>query len=212
VIDPAVAGGDGRSALAARFRESGNLRVRPFFEDTVAGALVEALKVQPFTLTLPEAGSPFDFQYWKFTLAPEAACDHVLCRCARWLDGDFVPWVEAVTGLELEPPPESTLAASLYVKGSYLDAHNDWGKGRAVAYVIGLTRGGLPENAGGALEFLDSSSGVPGAPCERRAAEWNTLDLFDVRAPARWHRVPIVREHVERWAIYGWLYPRGARR
>jgi hypothetical protein len=32
--------------------------------------------------------------------------------------------------------------------------------------------------------------------------------LFDVRAPERWHRVALVREHVERWAIYGWHFPR----
>ena len=72
-----------------------------------------------------------------------------------------------------------------------------------MAYVVGLSPEPWPAEEGGWLEFL---GGPDGPVLERRSPGWNTLDLFDVRRPGRWHRVPILREHRARRTIAGWFH------
>lgn len=201
-------------AAIARAREawarSSSLRVEGVLEEGAAREVLDAVRAEPHAITLPDDPTTIAFQYWKWVGRPEPDCDHTLCRLGRVLQGDLLAWVAEVTGLELAPAPDRQVASALYTKGSYLDAHDDWGRGRAVAYVLGLTQGltlePWPAEAGGWLEFLASREGPV---LERRPPGWNTLDLFDVRAPGRWHRVPILREHRARRVIAGWFHPRG---
>jgi hypothetical protein len=201
MLDPSL---DDLAALGERWSRSPNLRVAPFLAPGRAEEALEALRREPFKLAVP-SNPTVDFQYWKHEWVPEPACEHVLCRLGRFLHDEWPAWVSRLTGLRLGPPPPRLLAASLYTKGSFLDVHNDFGRERSVAYVIGLTPPPWTD-PGGSLEFVDGREGR--VVLERRAPGWNTLDLFDVREPVRWHRVPIVREHAARWAISGWLYPR----
>lgn len=201
LMEPGVMAG-----LAAAWQAQGSLRLEPFLADDVAGALAGALRGQEHTLQATPP-STFMFQYWAHAFVPEPACDHVLCRFGRWLWSKGAAWVSTLTGLELGPPPDRVLMATLYSKGCYLDAHNDHDGHRQVAYVLGLTADAWPAEHGGYLEFL-AVEGAAIRVTERRAPGWNTLDLFDVRAPVRLHRVPMLTHAAERRAITGWLYER----
>lgn len=195
--------------LRARWRADPCLRIEPFLDDAVATSVLHHLRAQAFTL-MASVSVNLSFQYWNFALQPDEACDHVLCKFGRFLWTDGVDWVSAVTGLELGPPLDRLLTSSLYSKGCYLDAHNDYDGSRQVAFIIGLTRNPIPVHDGGGLEFLQPVGDVEGGDgvrvTEIRSPGWNTLDIFDVRRPHRLHRVPLVTEYVERRAISGWFY------
>lgn len=196
-------------ATVARLREAwaraGSLRVDDVLDEAAAREVLDAVRSEPHAITIPDDPKTIAFQYWKWTGRPEPACDHALCRLGRALASDLLAWVAEVTGLDLAPAPDGLVVSTLYTKGSYLDSHDDWGRGRAVAFVLGLTSDRWPHDEGGWLEFLAARDGPA---LERRPPGWNTLDLFDVRAPGRWHRVPILREHRARRAISGWFHPR----
>jgi hypothetical protein len=195
-------------ALRDAWRTTGSIRIEGLLEPAVAEASLDALRVLPHEVALPDQPD-LGFLTWKMSLIPEPTCEHVLCRLGRWLHGPGVAWVSSITGLELAPPPDGRVSAFAYVKGSYLDDHNDWGRDRAVAYVLGLTPPGpdagppWPQDRGGWLEF---TGGRLGPVVEARPPGWNTLDLFDVRGPDRWHRIPLVQDHVERRTLAGWFY------
>lgn len=196
----------------ARLRDAwargSNLRVEGALDDAAVREVLDAVGREEHGVSLPDA-PPIEFQLWKWTSRPEVACDHTLCRAGRFIATDLLAWTEQVTGQALAPAPDGLLASVLMTKGSYLDAHDDWGRGRAIAYVIGLTpsSGDEPwaEADGGWLEFLATRDGPV---LERRPPGWCTIDLFDVRQPGRWHRVPILREHHVRRTIAGWFHPR----
>jgi hypothetical protein len=197
--DPAVL-----ADLRATWQAERSLRIADFLAEDAAVALRDAVRACPHTLLM----SPSDqlaFQYWVFTQVPDAACDHVICRAARWLWTDGVAWVAALTDLPLVPPEDRQLVATLYDKGSYLDCHNDWNDARQVAFILGLTTAAWPAEDGGWLEFYDTDPDG-GHLVERRPPGWNTLDLFDVRGLDHPHAVPIVTRRAERRALSGWFY------
>jgi hypothetical protein len=181
-----------------------NVRLTSVLDEAFAREALAAVSAQPHALSTPEE-PPIRFQYWKWINRPEADCDHVLCRLGRLIHTDLRARAERLTGLALAPAPDGLLAATLFTKGSYLDAHDDFGRGRAIAYVRGLTPEPWPAEEGGGHEFLAEDRETA---LERRPPGWNTLDLFDVREPGRWHRVPILRAHRSRRAIAGWFHPR----
>jgi hypothetical protein len=190
-------------ALRDQWRSGGNLRIEPFLADDEADALLEAWTGQPFELALSTIEM---YQYYRCDVVFDATCEHPICRLGRWLHGDGCGFVGELTGIPVGPPDnEPYVTGNLYQKGCYLDDHNDFGKGRAVAYVLGLTRTPWDAALGGHLEFL---TGPLGRPILARPPGWNALDLFDVRSDQRWHRVTLLREHVSRVTVSGWFYPR----
>jgi hypothetical protein len=189
-------------AVAAAWQASGgNLRVPGFLSADLAGTLRDALRHQQMSLERSPIGL---FQYFHYPFWPDDDCEHPLCAFARWLRTDGAAWVSAITGRDLVSPPDEIFVGFWYGKGCWLDAHNDFGKGRAVAFVIGLTAEPWPESDGGWLEFLDADHRV----IERRPPGFGTVDLFDVSHRRAIHRVPMVRTHRERLTISGWFYPR----
>jgi 2OG-Fe(II) oxygenase superfamily len=205
MLAPSLAVAEALSPLQAAWRERRSLRVAPFLDEEVAAALLDAARAQSYTV-LCELPDPLAFQYLVAPLAPEAECDHLLCRFGRWLWDDGVQWVSALTGTDLAPPDDRQLLLTHYDKGSYLDPHNDYDGRRKLAFIIGLTEDTWPAEDGGHLEFLSADGGGGVRVIERRPPGWNTLDLFDVSAPDRPHAVPIVRRRAERRAIGGWFY------
>jgi hypothetical protein len=204
-----------RDAARRAWDASGNIRVPGFFADDQADRLAGSLATQAFELT---RSSDDMYQYWRSDLYFEEGCDHPLCALGRWLRDDAPAILGGVTGIPLGPAPEPIVSGNAYGKGSFLDTHNDFGKGRAVAFVLGFTREPWDASEGGWLEFLDRGRAWGDVtPAERdspdvnvlcaRPPGWNTLDLFDVRGPDRWHRVTILRTHRLRTTISGWLYP-----
>jgi Rps23 Pro-64 3,4-dihydroxylase Tpa1-like proline 4-hydroxylase len=94
--------------------------------------------------------------------------------------------------------------ATCYDKGSYLDAHDDLGRGRAVAYALELTPRPWARELGGHLEEIDPDTG---AVIAHHAPAWNALVLHGVATGRPSRRIPIVRDHVDRRALRGWYYP-----
>ena len=183
---------------------TGSVRIAPFLDDAVIAALREEIRAASHELQVMTR-IDFAYQYWQHTYVPDEACDHVMCRFGRWLWSDGAAWIADYTGIACAAPPERQVVATHYDKGSFLDPHNDTNNERKVAFVLGLTIDTWPAEEGGWLEFL-SSDGVAVSVAERRPPGWNTLDVFDVRAPTRSHAIPIVRRRAERRAISGWLY------
>jgi hypothetical protein len=185
--------------LQAAWQRHPNLRIDNFLHPDDALAIRDAIRVQPHHLILSPSAN-LAFQYWVYAQVPDDDCDHVICRAGRWLWSDGVAFLAQVTGLPIRAPDDRQLVATLYDKGSYLDPHNDYNGVSKVAFIFGLTDPATswPYDEGGWLTFYD--------PPERRPPGWNTLDLFDVRAPDRAHAVPIVTGRRERRALSGWFY------
>jgi Rps23 Pro-64 3,4-dihydroxylase Tpa1-like proline 4-hydroxylase len=200
--------------VARTWALSGNLRLDGALPPPVADALEAALRAQAFELTRSAVDM---YQYWRSDLYYDSVCDHVLCALGRWIHQEGPSVVGRLVGVPLRAPEDELISANLYTKGSYLDIHNDFGKGRAVAFVFGLTRDPWGAEEGGWLEFVARGRAWDEVTPEERDATpevvlarppgWNTLDLFDVRTPDRWHRVTIVRTWRQRVTVSGWFYP-----
>lgn len=204
MLHPSLESASALAALRSQWQTTGSLRIAPFLADDAADAIATALRSQVHALdSRPDPG--FGYLYWKLPWQPDPACEHLLCELGRWLFGDGAAWLSELTRMSLGPPPDRMLIATLYTKGSYLDAHNDYDGERQVAYVLGLTRDLPFDDRGGALEFLEVQ-GDQVRVSERRPPAWNALDLFDVSKPVRMHRVPILTGRAERRAISGWLH------
>jgi hypothetical protein len=192
------------AALRDAFARTGSIRIERFLDDGVLAALRDELRIAPHTIQVGDR-LDFGYQYWVYTYVPEPGCDHVVCRFGRWLFGEGAAWLGEVVGFPLVAPDDRQVVATRYDKGSFLDPHNDYNGARKVAFVLGLTADEWPHEDGGWLEFLASEESAVRV-AERRPPGWNTLDLFDVRAPVRIHAVGILRRRAERRAISGWLY------
>jgi hypothetical protein len=199
VIDPRLRDDAVRTEQRAAWRARGSLRVEGFLERSLAPEVLDHVRRLPYQPAIASPGEP-SFLFWRCAWKPEESCDHLLCALGRCIRGEVVGWASDVTGLALAPP-DGLVVATLHEKGSFADLHEPGGRGRAVAFVLGLSPEPWPAESGGHLEIVDAASG---AVLERRAPAWNALDLIDVRGPRAW-RVPIVREHVEGRAIAGWL-------
>jgi hypothetical protein len=202
-------------ARAAWVESGGNLRLEEFLAPDEAERLETAFLLQEFELTRSAVDM---YQYWRSDLHHDLACVHPVCALGRWLHGEAPAVIGRMLGVPLSAPPDEIVTCNLYSKGSYLDVHNDFGAGRAVAFVLGLTRPGWGHEEGGWLEFISRGQAWEELRPEerdrddaevllRRGPGWNTLDLFDVRGLDRWHRVTILRTHRLRLTVSGWFYP-----
>jgi hypothetical protein len=192
------------AAVRDAFARTGSIRIERFLDDSVLAALRDEVRVAPHTIQVGDR-IDFGYQYWVYGYVPDAGCDHVMCRFGRWLFGEGAAWLGEVVGFPLVAPDDRQVIATHYDKGSFLDPHNDYNGARKVAFVLGLTAEEWPYEDGGWLEFLASEESAVHV-AERRPPGWNTLDLFDVRAPVRSHAIGILRRRAERRAISGWLY------
>lgn len=201
LLDPEVL-----AALASEYATAGgSIRVPQVLAPGLADALPDALRALPFSAHCLHDEHVRCF-FWRCVVAipgpAEEPLPAPLDRLARFVTHDLPALASAITGRRVLGPTEDWIPVCLYQKGSYLDAHEDHGVGRASAFVLGLTRGAWPPEAGGHLEFLADDRATV---VERRAPGWDTLDLYDVRPVVRWHRVPLLVEHVERLTVSGWL-------
>ncbi|MCC6622912.1 MAG: hypothetical protein IT385_16755 [Deltaproteobacteria bacterium] len=187
--------------LSAGFRARGAVRVEAALRERHAAAMIGSLRAHPhapFFQVDPDQG----YQVWRYAWQPHGDCAHDLCALGRWLRGEGRAWAEAVTGLALAPDPEAPLVSDEVHKATFWDAYDDGGQGRAVAFMLHLVPASWPAEWGGHMEVLDAA----GAVVSRWAPTWNALDLFDVRAPGAWRRLPMIREHLEGFIVSGaWL-------
>lgn len=203
MLDLALRNPDTVAAERARFEQAGRLRLQPFVEAEVAEAVLSELRARPFELVRATRG--FRFLYSQHEFVPEAHCQHALCAFGRFLYSEGCAFLSELSAIPLSPPEHGRVTATLYSKGSYLDAHDDHDGKRRVGFVFGLTREPWPVGRGGALEFLEAEEERVSV-VERRLPGFNTLDLIDVRGMSQTHRVTIVEDHAERFAITGWFF------
>lgn len=205
-LHPRLLEPDALRALAEQFAAAGgNVRIEQVLAPGLADALPDALRELPFTAHCVDDEHVRCF-FWRCLIAipreDEPPLPPPLDLLGRFVKHDLPALASAIAGRAILGPVEDWLPVCLYRKGSYLDAHEDHGVDRAAAFVLGLTRDRWDPSAGGHLEFLadDRLSVV-----ERRAPGFDSLDLYDVRPVVRWHRVPLLVEHVERLTVSGWL-------
>ena len=193
-----------RKQAADAWKANGSLRLEGLLADDVARTIRDALRGQTHEML---AASPpaFSYQYGVLPYTPEEHCDHVLCQFGRWWWSDGTALAAAITGMELRPPEDRILVATLYQRGCFLDPHNDHDGARRCAFVLGLTEDSWSFAEGGHLEFLEAAGGTIHV-AERRAPGWNTLDLFDVSGTKHLHQVPVLTRDVERRAFAGWFF------
>ncbi len=192
--------------LAADYAAAGGtIRVSEVLAPGLAGVLPDALRGLPFSAHCEQDEHVRCF-FWRCIVAipgpEEEPLPAPLDRLGRFVKHDLPALASAITGRRVLGPTEDWIPVCLYQKGSYLDEHEDHGVGQATAFVLGLTRGAWAPEAGGHLEFLADDRVTL---LERRAPGFDTLDLYDVRPVVRWHRVPLLTEHVERLTVSGWL-------
>jgi len=205
-LHPSLAVTGRLDTLKADWHASGNLRIEPFLDPDAADGLLSALRTESFEPRIMTSSLPgFRYVYWQHAFVPDVECDHLTCGFGRWLFHEFRDWLIELTGKPLKPPDEPQVISTVYMKGSYLDLHNDYDGEREIAYIIGLTPEPIPANEGGNLQFVEPQPSGDIEVTIERPAGWNTLDVFDVSSPGRSHRVPILRTHRERRAIIGWM-------
>ena len=189
--------------LQAEWKRGGSVRVEPLLLEAHAARFLAALRSVEH-VPMQRFDAKEGFQAWRFGWVPGTDdCDHPLCILGRWLTSDGLKWVSALTERDLMPAPDPTLISDCAAKASFFEAYNDASAGRAVALRLHLTPTMWPAEWGGHLELLD---GPEGAVVDRRAPAWNTLDLFDVRGPAAWRRLPLIQKHLEGYTISAWFH------
>lgn len=193
-----------RERVIALWKIRGSVRLEGLLSDESAHAVRDALRSEPHPM-LATSPPAFAYQYGALAYTPEEDCSHLLCQFGRWWWSEGVAFAQVITGMELRPPDDRMLVATLYQRGSYLDPHNDHDGARRCAFILGLTDDSWPAAEGGHLEFLAVDGGTARV-IERRAPGWNTLDLFDVRGTKQLHQVPILTSDVERRAFAGWFF------
>jgi hypothetical protein len=203
VIDPKHLEAATLDEYRKTWRDHGVLRIAPLLPEQLARRAHRELRVLPYRVAEPDQ-TGIAFRYWHCALQPEPACEHTLCAIGRWLHGDAVQWIGQITGEELAPPPEAVVMATCYDKGCYLDAHDDLGRGRAIAYAVELTPEPWSEAEGGFLEEIDATTGHVIAS---HPPPWNTLVLYRVATDRPQRRIPILLDHLERRGLRGWYYP-----
>ena len=188
--------------LRAAWKEAASVRVTPLLQEAHAARFLGALRSvmhTPMQRFDPREG----FQVWRFGWVPgEDDCDHPLCILGRWLRGDALSWVSALTERDLVPAPDPTFTSECAAKATFFEPYDDAGEGRSVAVRLHLTPTTWPPEWGGHLELLD---GPEGAVVNRLAPAWNTLDLFDVSRSA-WRRLPLIQKHLEGYTISTWFH------
>lgn len=187
----------------------GSLRLEQLLAPGLAATLAEAALARfPFQgFHLPAGRGPRGF-FWRCVIdlageRPEPPLDAAADFVLRDL-----PWLAlAITGRTLRVP-EPIMGFCSYVKGCYLDAHEDeWVGEHATAWVVGLTRDAWPEAEGGHLTFLADDRTTP---LGSRPPGWDTLDLYDVHPVSRWHAIPLLETHRERLTLSGLLTEQAA--
>ncbi len=186
--------------LQAQWRATKNIRIDPFLADEVVRELRDAFREQVFELT-SEPGWSLSYQYFRYGFQPESDCDHAICRFGRWLETEGVAFIRRLTERDVIVDPTNSLQTTLYGKGCFLEAHNDYDGYRKITYVIGLTEDRWDSGIGGHLEML------VGGEVACRPPGFGSVDLFDVSTEevAPTHRIPLVTQPLERRVVVGWL-------
>lgn len=205
-LHPRLLEPDTLRALAEQFAAGGgNVRVPQVLAPGLADALPDVLRELPFSAHCVDDDHVCCF-FWRCVvqIPPEGEppLPPPLDRLGRFVKHDLPALASAITRRAIVGPVEDWVPVCLYRKGSFLDDHEDHGVDRAAAFVLGLTAGSWPASDGGHLEFLSDDRATV---LERRPPGFDTLDLYDVRPVVRWHRVPLLVEHVERLTVSGWL-------
>lgn len=190
---------EAQAALRDAFTAHGRVRVPRVLDDAEAARLLATLRDQAHPIDVAPDGT---HQLWRHAWVPEAACDHRLCALGRWLWGDGRAWVEGLVGQSLRPDPSGTLVSDRFAKGAWFDPYDDGASPAVVAFQLHLAPSTWPASFGGHLELRDAAGTVH----DTLAPAWNALDLFDVRSPGAWRRLPMIREHLAGYVVSGWYW------
>ena len=185
-------------SLRAAWSENASVRVEPLFLEVHAARFLAGLRIVEHA-PIQHFDSKEGFQAWRFGWVPGTDdCDHPLCILGRWLSGDGLNWVSALTGLDLTPASDPTLFSDRAAKATYFEPYNDACNDRVVALRLHFTPATWPAEWGGHLELLD---GPEGEVVDRLPPAWNAVDLFDVRGPSAWRRLPLIQKHMEGYTV-----------
>lgn len=188
--------------LRDEWRRGAAVRIEPVFREVHSASFLEALRSVDH-VPLQRFNHIDGYQAWRFTWVAGTGCDHPLCILGRWLRGDGVEWVSALTESALAAPPDPTLVSDQAAKATFFERYDESGDGRAVAFRFHLTPATWPVEWGGHLERLD---GPDGEVADRFSPTWNALDLIDLRTRSSWRRLPLIEKHVEGFTVSGYFH------
>jgi len=201
MLVPRLARAEVVAEVRARFQAMGRVRIEAAFPEAQAAACLTALRGSEHA-ALQRVDPAAGFQIWRFGFVPGVGCEHPLCELGRWLQGDAVGWVSALTGAPLGAELDPMLLSDKACKAAFRDGYDARAEtvGRAIGYQVHFTPATWPVEWGGHLEVL---AGPGGEVIERWAPAWNAIDVFELRGGVSWRRLPMIERHVEGYTITG---------
>lgn len=171
--------------------------LRGFFREEKIAPVERALRLQPFTRTaadLYQFSRTPDFQ----RLSDRALrAFHSLFRSPA-----FINHIGTMTAVPLSGTID--MAGFLYQDTDYLLPHDDRLHGRAIAYILNLSKGFTTKD-GGQLQLFATKHDKPARVVKTIPPTPNTLVLFKV-TPRSFHQVAEVLSRKKRFSIAGWFH------
>ena len=182
---------------------AGTVRCEPLMPETTAVNCLRALRAADYVAAHRfELGQAY--QLWRYGWRPCDACDqHPLCRLGRWVVGDGVAFVSAVTGRDLHAPTDALLLADHTRKGSFFETYDDAAQGASIALQLHFTTASWPAHWGGHIARCPSDAQ---GPTEGWSPSWNALDIIDLERGSTLRRMALMTRHVEGFTIAFWLH------
>ncbi len=196
--------------LNGRYRDAEKLRprfatarpfphivLRGFFQEEKISPIERALRRQLFTRTAADL--------YQFSRTPDfqRLSDRALRTFHSFFRSPaFINYIGTMTAASLSGTID--MAGFLYQDTDYLLPHDDRLHGRAVAYILNLSKG-FAKKDGGQLQLLAAKNNRPSRAVKTIAPLRNTLTLFKV-TPRSFHQVAEVLSRKKRFSIAGWFH------
>jgi Rps23 Pro-64 3,4-dihydroxylase Tpa1-like proline 4-hydroxylase len=177
-----------------------HLSLEKLFSEEKVKNLVSALKEQEYYI------EDHDLYQFLRTTDFKHSKNNTIKEFREYIFSDsFVSSIEKITGLKLLRG-KGDLHSLKLLNGHYLLCHDDQVQGRAVAFILNLSKH-WSEKDGGSLELFSVDSN--GSPCKISKSitpTFNQFNLFTVSSKSFHQISEVLSEHKERISISGWFY------
>ena len=185
------------SSAFARAKPFPHIVLQGFLKPRIADALAAALRKQTFTRKETDLYSLSQTHDLTHTDDPTLRAFHHILTTSELRN-----YLLTLTGVKVGTTID--MSGFTYTDGDHLLCHDDKLEGRALAYILNLSRE-LGRSDGGELELLSSQNGKPHCSVKLIPPTYNTLTLFKV-TPTSFHQVREVLIQKNRLTLGGWFH------